>query len=175
MPSSPAPRAGALLFVSWMTLASCAGRPPLAAATDAVAAAACAAAPTFGFVPDTGESAEAYVCFGFDAGAIGDRTIGRVAWTPPAPGPFVLHHAKLYAVPGGFPDGPVACDGMPPDAIGLDVWAPGTGELILPADTGLVLPAGTLRLVVEAHTLRVAPGDPRPAAVAQASRARSSR
>jgi hypothetical protein len=149
-----------------LALAACGGRAALDPATDAAASETCAGATTFTFVPDTGASAEAYVCFGFDAGAIGGGTIGAVAWTPPAPGPFILHHAKLYAVPGDFPDGPVACDGMPPDAVGLDLWAPGTGELVLPADTGLVLPAGTRRLVVEAHTLRAAAGDPQPASVA---------
>jgi hypothetical protein len=156
----------ALAVATALALAGCAARPPIAAAPDTATAAACDAAARFSFVPDTGEAAEAYVCFGYDAGAIGGLTIAAVAWTPPAPGPFVLHHAKLYAVPDDFPDGPVACDGMPAGSIGLDVWAPGTGQLALPADTGLVLPAGTRRLVVEAHTLRVGAGDPQPAAVA---------
>jgi hypothetical protein len=153
-------RRGDLVLVAVAGLAGCAPRPPLGPSPDG-----CASATSFTFVPDTGESAEAYLCFGFDPGEV-SATIGRVAWTPPADGPFILHHAKLYAVPGDFPDGPVACDGMPADAIGLDVWAPGTAALVLPPDTGLVLPAGTRRLVVEAHTLRVAPGQPRPAAVA---------
>ena len=159
---------GSLLLTSAvvLVLAACTARPPLGPAPDVTAGAACDAAGRFTFVPDTGESAEAYLCFGYDAGAIGALTIAGVSWTPPAPGPFILHHAKLYAVPGDFPDGPVACDGMPDGSIGLDVWAPGTGALTLPADTGLVLPAGTRRLVVEAHTLRVGAGDPLPATVA---------
>jgi hypothetical protein len=151
--------------IGFAGLVGCALRPPFDAAADGAVPADCVAPTTFAFVPDTGASAEAYVCFGFDSGALA-ATIGRVTWTPPASGPFLLHHAKLYAVPGDFPDGPVACDGMPADAVGLDVWAPGTSELALPPDTGLVLPAGTRRLVVEAHTLRVAAGEPRPAAVA---------
>jgi hypothetical protein len=160
-------RSRAALLVAALALSACAARSQQpGAASDAAPAAACDAAARFSFVPDTGESAEAYLCFGYDAGAIGALTIAGVSWTPPAPGPFILHHAKLYAVPGDFPDGPVPCDGMPDGSIGLDVWAPGTGELVLPADTGLVLPAGTRRLVVEAHTLRVGSGDPQPAAVA---------
>jgi hypothetical protein len=118
------------------------------------------------FVPNTQGADEAYVCFGFDVAELGGGTIGAVIWTPPPPGPFFLHHAKLYAVPGDFPDGPVLCgDGMPPGALGLDVWAPGATNLILPADVGLLLPAGTRRLVVEAHTIGIGAGTPHTASV----------
>jgi hypothetical protein len=125
----------------------------------------CTAAATFSFAPDTGGASEAYVCFGFDARSLAGGTIGAVTWTPPTAGPSVLHHAKLYAVPGEYPDGPIACDGMPGGAIGIDIWAPGVEELVLPPDTGLLLPVGTRRLVVEAHTLRVGNGVPQTASV----------
>jgi hypothetical protein len=54
---------------------------------------------------------------------------------------------------------------MPAGAVGIDVWAPGVEALALPADTGLRLPAGTRRLVIEAHTLRVGSGAPQSASV----------
>ena len=142
----------------------CTARLP-AAETDAEAGALCAAAATLSFAPDTGGVPEAYVCFGFDVPALAGATLGAVAWTPPTAGPFALHHATLYAVPVDYPDGPVACDGMPAGAVGVDTWAPGVEELVLPADTGLLLPAGTRRLVVQAHTLRVGSGAPQPASV----------
>lgn len=124
----------------------------------------CDAAVTLSFALDTGGAAEAYVCFGFDADLLAGGTIGRIAWRPP---PFAagLHHGKLYAVAGDFPDGPVPCAGMPAGAVGLHVWAPGGDELILPSDTALQLPSGTRRLVVEAHVLRTAAGVPMTAAV----------
>jgi Copper type II ascorbate-dependent monooxygenase, C-terminal domain len=130
-----------------------------------VAPPSCATGTTLSFTPDTGAVSEAYVCFGFDAGALAGTTIGAVAWTPPPDGPFVLHHALLYAVPDETPDGPVDCAGMPASALGVDIWAPGAAGLVLPSDTGLLLPAGTRRLVVEAHVLRVGAGMPRAAAV----------
>jgi len=98
------------------------------------------------------------VCFGFDPGALAAGTIGGVLWTPTAGGSLLLHHATLYAVTVDYPDGPVACDGMPPGSVGLHVWTPGGDDLVLPSDTGLLLPTGTRRFVVEAHTLRVGPG-----------------
>ena len=67
------PFALATVSVAALALAACGGRVSLEpATTDAAAAEVCAGATTFTFVPDTGESAEAYLCFGFDAGAIGD-------------------------------------------------------------------------------------------------------
>jgi hypothetical protein len=147
----------------WCAL-GCAATPP-AAELDAEARPLCAAAATLSFTPDTGGPPEAYVCFGFDVRALADATIGAVAWTPPTAGPFALHHATLYAVPADYPDGPVACDGMPAGAAGIDTWAPGVAELVLPSDTGLLLPAGTRRLVIEAHALRVGSGAPRSASV----------
>jgi hypothetical protein len=54
---------------------------------------------------------------------------------------------------------------MPAGAVGVDTWAPGVAELVLPSDTGLLLPVGTRRLVVEAHTLRVGTAVPQPASV----------
>jgi hypothetical protein len=118
----------------------------------------CTAATTLQFVPEIGDKSEGYVCFGFDAGALAASAIGGVLWTPPAAGALLLHHATLYAVTVDFPDGPVACDGMPAGSVGLHVWTPGGSDLVLPSDTGLRLPAGTKRFVVEAHTLRVGTG-----------------
>ncbi len=134
-------------------------------AGDGATPSSCAAATKLVFTPDTGGLSEAYVCFGFDAASLGGSTIGAVSWTPPLGGPFLLHHAKLFVVPAAYPDGPVPCDGMPAGAIGIDVWAPGVEPLVLPPDTGLRLPVGTQRLVVEAHTLRVGSGAPRSASV----------
>jgi hypothetical protein len=148
----------------WAAL-GCAGRPPAAVDAAATTPSTCEAAANLVFTPDTGGPSEAYVCFGFDAGILAGTTIGAIAWTPPLAGAFILHHAKLYAVPAAYPDGPVPCDGMPAGAIGIDIWAPGVEELVLPSDTGLRLPAGTQRLVIEAHTLRVGSGVPRSASV----------
>ena len=147
-------------------LAACDGRTTVAVPSDADSKSSpeCAGALTLSFVPDTAGASETYVCFGFDAGALGDRNISRIAWAD-SPPPFVLHHAKLYAIPGDYPDGPTPCAGMPAGAVGLHVWARGGGNLILPRDTGLVLPAGTRRFVVEAHVLQVGAGAPAAASV----------
>ncbi len=114
------------------------------------------------FQPDTLGADEAYVCFGYDSSAFGESTVGAVRWSIPSEGEYMLHHAILYAVPDDFPTGPVLCDAMPDAAVGLHVWSVGGDDLELPPDAGLLLPEGTQRFVVEAHTLRVggAAGDP---------------
>jgi hypothetical protein len=128
------------------------------AIADGGPAAPCLDPTEYRFVPEIGDASEGYVCFGFDPGSLASGTVGGVIWNAPATGALLLHHATLYAVPFDFPDGPIACDGMPAGAVGLDVWTPGASALSLPADTGLRLPPETLRFVVEAHTIRVGTG-----------------
>ena len=110
------------------------------------------------FVADPGIAGEAYQCFGFDAALLGGADLGGIDLDAPA-GPIALHHVALYASPGEFPDGPVACEAMPADALSLDVWAIGGGPLEIPDDIQLAIPEGTRRLIVQAHTLRVGDGE----------------
>ncbi|HEX6764394.1 MAG TPA: hypothetical protein VF103_02930, partial [Polyangiaceae bacterium] len=149
----------ALALASSTTLA-CSDASALDEGRDGTAALECREPFDFEFVPDTLGGDEAYVCFAFDRSAFAGETISKVLWSPPTGGAFALHHAILYAVPGEFSDGPVICDGMPEAAVGLHVWSIGGDDLELPVDTALVLPNGTERFVVEAHTLRVADGAP---------------
>ncbi len=100
-----------------------------------------------------GAASEAYVCYGFDASALAGRAITSIRWTAPDGG-ILLHHGVLFAAPE-FPDGPVACDQMVPEATPLHVWAPGEQPLVFPADVGLALPPGTQRLVVQTHLLQL--------------------
>lgn len=129
-----------------------------AGAIDATTTVPCNDPTEYQFTPDIGDASEGYVCFGFDPGALASGTVGGVIWDPPTGGALLLHHATLYAVPSAYPAGPVACDGMPAGSVGLDVWTPGTAALSLPSDTGLQLPQGTVRFVVEAHTIRAGTG-----------------
>ena len=155
-------RAGSLaaLVVAASVASGCQGPPTANAFPD------CADPLVLSFVPDTGGADEAYVCYGFDAGLLGAATIRGVDWRPPSGGAFILHHAKISAVPAAFPAGPVPCDGMQAGALGLHVWAPGGDNLALPPDVGLSLPAGTVSLVIEAHTLRAGGGSAQAAEVA---------
>ncbi len=108
-------------------------------------------------VPAPGD--EAYLCFGFDPGALAGsplRAIGIEA--PPANAPVVIHHVSLYAARGAFPGGPVRCDAMPDDVVELFVGVPGGEPLDLPEGLAIALPEGTQRLVVQAHVLRLAEG-----------------
>jgi len=165
-----APLVVAMMAVMMATAAGassgCSSAPPPTADADANAGAPCADALVLGFVPDTAGAPEAYVCYGFDAAPLAGATLRAVTWQFPAGGSVVIHHAKLYAVPGDFPDGPVPCDGMPAGALALHIAAPGSTELSLPADTGLRLPAGTARMVVELHALAIGTGPPSEASVA---------
>jgi hypothetical protein len=124
--------------------------------------AGCSDALELEFQPDTLGADEAYVCFGFDSTTLSDASVSAVRWSIPDEGEYVLHHAILYAIPEDFPDGPIVCDAMPDAAVGLHVWSIGGDDLVLPSDAGLLLPAGTVRFVVEAHTLRAggASGEP---------------
>ena len=105
--------------------------------------------------PDPAAIGEAYLCYGFDAQPLANQTVKGLVWQAPDGGGVLWHHATLSAVPGDFPDGPVACDGMPPGSVSLHVWAPGGDNLVLPKATGFALPSGTTRLVVEMHVLRM--------------------
>lgn len=80
-------------------------------------------------------------------------------------GSVSLHHVALFASPAEFADGPVECESMPEDAVPLHVWATGGGPLVLASDIELVVPAGTHRLIVQAHALRTSDGNPMPRAV----------
>lgn len=133
-----------------------------------IAAVALAAAPACGgagatgsvaleFRPDVALAAEAYVCFGFDAGPVRERGIAGIEWEHPA-GAVVLHHAKLYAVPTPYPPGPIPCDQQPTGAVPLHTWLPGSGALAMPAGVLVALPEGAVSLVIEAHVLRTADG-----------------
>jgi hypothetical protein len=100
---------------------------------------------------------EAYVCYSFDVQGISDVHVGRVTWHPPM-GAVFLHHASLYAA-AGLPDvGEVPCDPMPTRVAALGVYSPGIEPLQLPAGVAIDMPAGTERLLVVAHTIRVAEG-----------------
>jgi hypothetical protein len=117
------------------------------------------------FSIDAPPGGEVHTCFGFDASALAGRWVREVAWTAPPPGDVQLHHAALYAVPGDYPAGPVACDTMPASWT-MHIWAPGGEPLTLPTDVAIALPAGTRRLVVQAHVLRFVAG---PSAAASAT------
>jgi hypothetical protein len=104
---------------------------------------------------------EAYVCYSFDVQGISDVHIGRVTWHPPT-GPVLLHHASLFAA-GGLPDvGEVPCDPMPTRVAALGVYTPGIEPLQLPDGVAVELPAGTQRLLVLAHAIRVDAGPANP-------------
>jgi hypothetical protein len=100
---------------------------------------------------------EAYVCYSIDVEGISGVHVGRVTWHPPA-GPVFLHHASLFAA-AGLPDvGEIPCDPMPTRVAALGVYTPGIEPLQLPDGVGIELPAGTRRLLVQAHTMRHAAG-----------------
>lgn len=114
----------------------------------------CAGGVRLTLVPEmAGAGSEAYVCYGFDAGPLAGRAITGITWSAPTGG-IALHHGVLFAAPD-FPDGPVPCDQMVPEATPLHVWAPGEQPLVFPRDVGLALPTGTRRLVIQAHLLQL--------------------
>jgi hypothetical protein len=114
---------------------------------------------TLRFSPDAPAGGEAYSCFGFDAGPAAGGAVVAIDWSLPD-GAVAVHHAKLYALAGDYPDGPVACDGMPSSALPLHVWLPGGGGLRLPDGVGVAIPAETSRFVIEAHAWRLGDGAP---------------
>ena len=96
---------------------------------------------------------DTYVCLGFAIPQLPGRTIRSVRWSVPGGTPS-LHHATVFAT--GEPQASVAsCDSMPADAIALNVWVPGSSDLDLGPDTGLIVPAGHGHLLVELHLLSV--------------------
>jgi hypothetical protein len=102
---------------------------------------------------------EAYLCFGFDPALLAASPLRAIRIeAPPASAPVVLHHVSLYAVRGAFPEGPVRCEAMPDEAVGLYVGVPGGDPLELPEGIAIALPEGTQRLVVQAHALRLDEG-----------------
>jgi hypothetical protein len=76
----------------------------------------------------------------------------------------VLHHASLYAYSKPYATGPVTCNDMP-DAAPMHVWAPGSGDLVLPDGVAVQVPSGTVSVIVQAHVLRFVQGPPGPASV----------
>ena len=121
-------------------------------------AAGCGATPdadvVLRFTPDPGApGTERYQCFGFSATPLAGADLGGITFAP-ATGPVAVHHITLYASPSPFAAGPVDCLEMPEDAIPMNVWAPGGGDLALPADVSLVIPEGTTHLIVQTHALR---------------------
>src|SRR5689334_9371817 len=69
-------------------------------------------------VPAPGD--EAYFCFGFDPAVLAGSPLRAIRIeAPPASAPVVLHHVSLYAARGAFPEGPVRCEEMPDEAVGL--------------------------------------------------------
>jgi hypothetical protein len=113
---------------------------------------------TLAFTADPGPpGSERYVCFGFDAALLHGADIGALSLDAAA-GAVTLHHVALYAVTSEFPDGPIECETMPSDATSLHVWALGNGDLVLDPDVSVAVPAGAMRLVVQAHVLRANDG-----------------
>jgi hypothetical protein len=127
----------------WLVVAACAADEPQDVALQ--------------FTPDPGPvGGERYQCFGFDVTPLA-ADIGAIRFIT-ADSPVLLHHITLYATPSAFPDGPVDCLEMPSDAVSMNVWAPGGGDVELAPDVSLVIPAATQRLIVQTHALRMADG-----------------
>jgi hypothetical protein len=132
--------------------AACSSNPPGAKAG------APAADEVLSFTFDAPAGSERYECFGFDASALAGRWLTGIEWKAPLPGSGPdLHHAALYVSPQDYPDGPVTCDAMPV-AWTMHLWLPGAPPLTLPSGVALVMPAGTKRLVIQAHVLRASVG-----------------
>jgi hypothetical protein len=138
----------------------------------AIASSACAAGAggppgtTLSFRPDEVQTgSEDYLCYDFDAASLAGTAVEGVAWSAPEGGGVTLHHATLYAMQGPFPDGPLSCRWMPGDAVGLHIWAPGDDPLVMPEGAALSIPAGTTKIVVQAHVLRVSDAPAAPASV----------
>lgn len=135
---------------------ACAGAPPDGDSTATVPD--CRDHVVLRVTPDVGNADEAYVCYGFDAGAAAGAYVRSVHWSIGQGGGVTLHHAILYTVPTDFPDGPTPCGGMPDGGVELHVWSPGGSALELPNDVGLRLPEATKRFVIETHVLRTGAG-----------------
>ena len=107
--------------------------------------AACAtdddAAVSLRFTPDPGPASELYQCFGFDVSLLGERDLAAIRYID-ADSPVTLHHISVWASRSPFPDGPVECVEMPADAVAMNVFVTGSGDLALPSDISLVIPEG---------------------------------
>lgn len=103
---------------------------------------------------------EDYLCFGFRVDALEGADIAGLVLDAPTGG-VALHHLSLFAAPADFAAGPVECEAMPDVAVPMYVWAIGGTSLVLPPDTQLAVPDGTVSLIVQAHALRT--GDDPPA------------
>jgi len=119
---------------------------------------------TLTFSVDAPTGNEIYTCYAFDAAALAYQWVTAIRWTPPPDGNVVMHHATLYALTS-WSNGDVSTCWDMPAATGLQVWAPGSGDLVMPSDMGIVLPSGVSKLVVQVHAIRTADGPPLPASV----------
>lgn len=116
---------------------------------------------TVTFPVDAPVGSEMYTCYAFDPGSFANRWVTSITWAPPPADPNVfMHHATLYAVPSWSQGQVSTCFDMPSPATGLQVWVPGSGDLVLPSDMGLELPKDFSTLVVQVHAIRIAAGPP---------------
>jgi hypothetical protein len=110
------------------------------------------------FTPDPGAvGGERYQCFGFDIAPLAGADLGGIAFLQ-ADSPVQLHHLSLYASPSPYAEGPLDCVEMPGDAVPMNVWAPGSGDVVLADDVSLVIPEGTTHLIIQTHALRSGDG-----------------
>jgi hypothetical protein len=97
-------------------------------------------------VPDVDD---VYTCFNFASPF--DSEEQAVAWAPVIDDDRVLHHFILYATSEPLELGPVGPCQIPEDAAYIGGWAPGRGNVELPADVGLELPDPGGTLILEIH------------------------
>ena len=69
-----------------------------------------------------------------------------------------MHHVSVWASRTQFPAEPVECQEFPGDAVPMNVWVAGSGDLALAPDISLVIPDGTQQIVVQTHSLRIEDG-----------------
>jgi hypothetical protein len=116
--------------------------------------------------PDAPLGTETITCFGVDATQYAGHVLCDMEWSIGG-GAVPLHHAILYADASRDFLGVVPCDLPPPNSISLGGWLPGSASnVLLPSDVGMIVPATTQSLVIQAHAIRVASGDVTPTSVA---------
>lgn len=120
---------------------------------------------TLAFAVDAPSGSEIYTCYAFDAGALRDRWVKSITWSPPPAGNVVMHHATLFALADWSQGDVSTCFDMPAPATGLHVWVPGGNSLALPDDMGVEVPQSTSKLVVQIHAIRTSDGPSLPAQV----------